>query len=210
MSYSLVKWISGLLLTTFLASSACAEVRIATVDMGKLFEGYWRTKQARASLEERKVDLEKERLNMVTELKKANEDYQNALAGANDQAVSSDEREKRKRNAEDKLKEAKAAEERLGSYVRTATATLEEQINRMKKNVVSEIRTVVTAKAKAGNYALVLDAAEDTPNMAPVILYNSNENDLTQAVLEQLNAAAPAEPPKPEAKPADKKDEKKK
>ena len=161
-------------------------------------------------LEERRADLEKDRLNMVSELKKANEDYQSALASANDQAVSAEEREKRKRSAEDKFKDAKAAEDRLASYVRSATAQLEEQINRMKKNVVSEIRTVVTAKAKAAGYSLVLDAGEETPALAPVILYNNNENDLTPAILEQLNATAPAEPPPSEEKQSDKKGDKKK
>jgi hypothetical protein len=42
------------------------------------------------------------------------------------------------------------------------------------------------------------------------VLYSNNENDMTDAVLAQLNAGAPAETPKKEEKPAEKKDEQKK
>ena len=44
----------------------------------------------------------------------------------------------------------------------------------------------------------------------PVFLYANNENDITDAVLAQLNAGAPAETPKTEEKTPEKKDEKKK
>jgi hypothetical protein len=42
------------------------------------------------------------------------------------------------------------------------------------------------------------------------VLYSNNENDITDAVLAQLNAGAPAETPKSEEKTTGKKDEKKK
>ena len=41
-------------------------------------------------------------------------------------------------------------------------------------------------------------------------LYSNNENDMTEAVLSQLNAGAPAEAPKTDEKKADTKDDKKK
>jgi len=50
-----------------------------------------------------------------------------------------------------------------------------------------------------------VDTAAETPNGTPIILFSSNENDMTDAILSQLNATAPADTPKSE----DKKDEKK-
>jgi hypothetical protein len=56
----------------------------------------------------------------------------------------------------------------------------------------------------------MLDTSAECVNNTPVVLYSNNENDITDAVLAQLNAGAPAETPKKEEKPAEKKDEQKK
>ena len=196
------------LLALLIGSSALGQGRVATIDMRKVFDNYYKTKQARASIDERKADMEKEHTTMLAEWKKLKEDYETARTGASDQAVSSEEREKRQKVAEDKLKKVKEAEEGLGSFEKTARSTYEEQIRRMHDNILDEIRGVLTAKAKAAGYALVLDLAGDSVNGIPVVLFSSGENDISQAVLEQLNAAAPTDGAKPETKPAEKKDAK--
>jgi hypothetical protein len=48
---------------------------------------------------------------------------------------------------------------------------------------------------------MVLDTAAETINKTPVFLYTTGENDITDAVLLQLNSNAPAELPKTEEKP---------
>ena len=80
----------------------------------------------------------------------------------------------------------------------------------MRDSIVEEIRTTVNGKAKAAGFALVIDITADSALGTPVVLYANNENDLTAPALAQLNAGAPAETPKSEAKKADKPDEKKK
>ena len=103
MSNLIRKIVPGLLLLSLLSSPAWGQGRIATIDLRKVFDGYWKTKQADAALKDRAADMEKEHKNMLDDWKKAKEDYQGLLAGANDQAVSSEEREKRKKAAEEKL-----------------------------------------------------------------------------------------------------------
>ena len=48
---------------------------------------------------------------------------------------------------------------------------------------------------------MVFDTAADSINQTPVILYSNGENDLTEAVLAQLNIGAP--PPSGDAPKAD-------
>ena len=50
----------AVLFMTFLSSPALAQQKIATVDMRKLFDGYWKTKQAETALNDRKAELDKE------------------------------------------------------------------------------------------------------------------------------------------------------
>src|SRR5437868_3400835 len=73
-----------------LAPAAQAQPKIATVDLRKIFEGYYKTKQADAQLRERGVDAEKQYKGMLDDYQKANEDYKKLVESANDQAVASE------------------------------------------------------------------------------------------------------------------------
>ena len=195
--------VAGLLLAALLGGPAWAQSRVATVDMRQLFEDYYKTKEARAVLDGEATDMAKEHAKMVEDWKKQKEDYQTALANANDQAVSADERERRGKLAEDKLKEIKKTEAALAEYERTAQSTYKDQTDRVKGKLVEEIRAVIEAKATVAGYTLVFDASAIGPNGVPVFPYfHSTDDDLTQAVLEGLNAAAPREAAKaPENRP---------
>ncbi|HXP61513.1 MAG TPA: OmpH family outer membrane protein [Dongiaceae bacterium] len=203
--------VPGLLLAALLGSPAWAQPRVATVDMRKLFEDYYKTKEARAVLDGEATDMAKEHAKMVEDWKKQKEDYQTALASANDQGVSAGERERGKKLAEDKLKQIKKTEAALAEYERSAQSTYKDQTDRVRGKVVEEIRAVLEAKARAAGYTLVFDASAIGPNGVPVFLcYHSTDDDLTQAVLEELNAPAPREPAKaPEKRPEKKADKKK-
>ena len=183
-----------------LTGSAWAQSRIATVDLRKLFDGYWKTKQADAALKERAADLDKEYKGLREDYQKSKEEYQKLLAGANDQAVAAEERDKRKQAAEAKLKNIKESEEAVVQFERQARTTLDEQKRRMRDNIVNEIRTVVNAKAKSAGFALVVDTTAESNNGTPVVMFTSGENNMTEDVLSQLNAGAPAETPKPAEK----------
>src|SRR6478672_6583303 len=120
MTHSSVAWngrfASFLLVGVFifgLAATAQAQPKIATVDLRKIFEGYYKTKQADAQLRERGTDAEKQYSGMLEDYKKANEDYKKLVESANDQAVASEERDKRKKSAEAKVLELNEIEKTL-------------------------------------------------------------------------------------------------
>ena len=142
------------------AFSASAQTKMATVDMKKIFNNYWKTKQATAALESRKTELRKEIKDMADGLDKAQTDYKQLLDQANDQAISADERDKRKQAAADKAKEINSSKIALDQFQRQAEAQLADQSQRMSGNLVTEIQKAVADKAKAGGYTLVLNSAQ--------------------------------------------------
>ena len=206
------RWVPAVVLMSAMGVAALGEGRIAIVDLRKVFDGYWKKRQAEAALKERQTDMEKEDRNMVDDYKKVKDDYQSLLSSANDQAVSSEERDKRKTAAEDKLRRMKEMEESIAQYERQARTTIMEQSDRMRANLLKDITNVVSAKAKVAGFSLVIDVASETVNRTPVVLFSNNENDITDSVLQQLNATAPADLPKTDEKPPvdDKKKEGKK
>jgi outer membrane protein len=193
------------LLAGVLTGSAWAQTRVATVDLRKLFEGYWKTKQASAAIDERFAAK-----GLRDDYQKLKEDYQKLLADANDQTLSAEERGKRKQAAEGKLKNIKETEETVVQFERQARTTLDDLKRRMRDNILTAIRTVVNAKAKSAGFALVVDTASESINGTPIFVYTSGENDLTESVLTQLNVGAPVETPKPAEKKEEPKREEKK
>ncbi len=186
-----------MILAGLLHGTAQAQVKMATIDLRKVFDGYWKTKQADVALKERAADMEKEHKNMLDDYKKAREDYQEMVTSAADQAVSQDEKDRRKKSAEDKLRSLKGQEETIGQYERQARQTLDDQRRRMRDTILGEIRTIVNAKAKSGTFSMVVDVAAESLNNTPVVLFTNNENDITEDVLKQLNTTAPADGVKP-------------
>jgi len=189
-----MKFLSVLLLTATLTLplAAPAADRIAVVDLKKVFDGYWKTKQADLNLKEKAGELDKKRKDMVADYQKANEEYKKLVESVSDSAISLDEREKRKKSAETKLREIQEIEQSIGQFDRSARTQLGEQQRNMRDKIVVEIREVVNKKARTANYGAVLDSAAESAVGTPIVLFNANLPDLTEEILTQLNATAPA------------------
>src|SRR5215468_11006526 len=95
------KSLAALFILFITSASALAEGPVTTVDLRKVFENYWKTKQGNTALSNRVAELEKEHTKLVEDWKKSREDYQSLINSANDQSLSLSEREKRKQSAED-------------------------------------------------------------------------------------------------------------
>jgi outer membrane protein len=183
--------------------------KIGTIDLRKVFDTYWKTKQADANLKEEAGGLDKERKTMVDQFQKGQDDYKKRLDSASDAAVSTEERDRRKKAAEDDLVKLKELQTNIEQFDRQARATLAEKQRRMRDNLLAEIKDVIKAKAKTGGFTYVLDTAAESVNNTPVILYSAGESDITDDVLKELNRSAPADLVKPPAETKPAKDDKK-
>jgi Skp family chaperone for outer membrane proteins len=171
-----------------------AEQKIATVDLAKVFEKYYKTVRSTLALKQEASDMQKERKDMVDAEQKQEEEWQKLIDKAEDQAVSAEERAKSKTAATEKLREVKSAGQTIQEYDRASAARLREKERQRRDDIVKEIRSVLDADAKAGGYTLVLDVSGESANMAPFILFSSGVNDLTDNLIKELNAGAPPMP----------------
>jgi outer membrane protein len=187
------------------ADTKAAELRIATVDLKKVFDDYYKTKLADASIKDEASGLEKDMKALADDHDRAVTDYKKAIDEANNQAVSAEEREKRKKEAEGKLIKVNDLRQSLEQFRSTARNNLDEKLRQTRDKILNEIKLVVSNLAKTTGYTLVLDSSTSDPGGRPaVVLYSNGENDLTARVIAQLNANAPRDLPV-----IDKKDEKK-
>jgi outer membrane protein len=174
---------------------AFGQTKIATVDLTKLFHDYYKTKLASAAIQQRADELDKDYGSMAADLKKRSDDYQTLLESANDQAVSQEERDRRRQAADDELKQLEQSKAAIDQFERQAQITIGDQRQRMTDNIIDEIKKAVADKAKAAGDTIVFDTAARTAAGTPAILFSAGDNDLTADVLKELNATAPPDLP---------------
>ena len=185
----------GFLVAAFVGVSwsSAAEQSIGSVDMIKVFDAYWKTKQADAKLKERQDGFQAARKTLVEEFETANEEYQKLLQEANNQAVTQDARNKKKQDAEAKLLDLREIQNSVDQFDRQAVTTLEDQKKRARNDIVREITELVVSIAKQKSYSFVLDVSGFSHNQTPIVLYTDGSNDLSDQLIEMLNANAPAQ-----------------
>lgn len=182
--------------------SVQAQNRFAVINMKTVFDGYWKTKQSDATIKERQAEYEKERRKMQEDFEKLNAEFRELDRSARDPAVSEEEQRKRRDAANSKLLEIREIERSVRDYDTNFRTQIADQIQRLRENIFRDIREVVEARSKAAGYNLVLNTAAEQ-NQVPVIMFTTGLPDLTQEVLNELNAKAPpgALETKPEKKP---------
>ena len=215
MNCLLSKALLAFLAASFLTATAQAQTKIAVIDLKRVFDNYWKKKQAQALVDDQKADFDKKFKGMLDDYQKAKDEYKKLIDSSTDQAVSTEERDKRKSAAEKKLLEINEIEQTADLFRKNSNENLGIQIRRMTDNILKDIREMVEAKAKAEGYTLVIDSSAQIPTSVgstPVLLYTNGQNDITAEILSQLNAGAPIGLQKTEEskdKPNDKKDERK-
>src|SRR5256884_5755523 len=177
-THILAKTFLALVAACFLAATDQAQTRIAVIDLKRVFDNYWKKKQAQALVDDQKADFDKKFKGMLDDYQKANDEYKKLIESSTDQAVSLEERDKRKSAAEKKLLEIKEIEQTADLFRKNSNENLNIQVRRMTENILKDIRELIDAKAKAAGYALVIDTAAQSAAGTPIVLFTNGQNDL--------------------------------
>ena len=172
-----------------------APTHIATVDMQKLFNNYWKKQRAQVALENHKTELRKEINDLADSLKKAQTEYKTLVESANDQTLSATEREKNRDASQLKAREMADYKDSLEKLQRQAETQLADQAQRMSADVVTDLQKAIADQAKAKGYDLVLSTKTET------VIFAAPQLDITADVLKQLNAGAPIDVAQPATTP---------
>ena len=206
---SLPKLAAMVLAISCLAGTAVAQepVKIATIDLLKAFDSYWKTKLSNDQLKERGADFDKARVGMIEDLDLLREEYNRLNVSAQDPANSDEKRAADLKKTQEKISEFKRLEQQVIDFNKNAQKTLSDQTRRLRKGRLEEIQEVISTKAKELGYDLVIDSSQDVllPR-TPTVLFTNGKNAITAVVIDILNKGAagkykPAAPAKP-AEPA--------
>lgn len=196
-------FICSVALTLCAASSAHAEVKVGTVDMDKIFKGYYKTKDAESRINEARAAAKKE-LDDRMETYKANLDQINKLnEDLQKTELSKDKQAEKAKTRDEKITETKNLEREITEFRTTREKQLQEQAVRMRNSIVEEITKLIQDKVKSDNYDYVFDKSGTSLNGVPVLIFAREATDFSEDIIAQLNknkgkdtGAAPITPAK--------------
>ena len=162
-------------------------VRIAVVNMDTLFNNYHKTAIEEAKLQKQAEIYQEYAQQLAESLKKLHAEFITLRDGSQNVALSATERENRRLNAADKYNQLKAKEQELKEYSRTKQAQLRDEQDKMRQNILKDIRNAITTKCQMEGINLVLDAGAQTPGEIPSVIYVSGPLDITSDILTTLN-----------------------
>jgi len=183
-----------------LPASAQPAVKIAVVDMAKLYDTHYKTVEQNAKIQadDQKAQEEVERMN-----KEGNvlvEEYKNLSEQANSPALSPEAKSKAQNEAQKKLEQIQNKQREVQSFIQNTRNSLSQRLNTFRGLMLAKVATEL-AKKRGAN--LLLDKAGPTAIGISNILYSDAAYDLTDEVAKEVNkdkpAGAPSAPSAPTA-----------
>lgn len=178
-----------LLFLTFATLLAAQQQKIAVVDMQKIFSGYDKTKATELRINEQVKIYQEYAARLLQEYRALEAECKRLRDDSMNLALSEAERESRKRSFVTKAEELKRKEAELAEYNRSRQQLLKEQFDKMRAEIIAEIRQVVSNRSTLEGWTLVLDKSGVSLNDLPIVIFHTPAIDITQSVLDDLNRA---------------------
>jgi len=163
-------------------------LKIATVSMERLFNEYQETADV-----QREINIERARIQKENNVKLADIRAIDAkLQAIREQLVDQEIGEKKKAELLNESRELSQdgihKERERTEYLERRNGALNEKMKKRMRGILEDIKRAVNDRAKAGNYDYILDASGNSSQGIPFVLHARDTTDLTDSLLEELNA----------------------
>jgi outer membrane protein len=176
-------------------NQASAEYSIITVDVSRLYEGYYKTKEATDKLQGRydtaKAQLDEMMASGDVEVKA----YQTMLEQTQNPALSDSARKDAEDDANLQMEKIRSLQQDVQTFQKSSQNQLAQQQATQRQFMLEEIKTVILEIAQDRKADLVFDISTGINVGLPSVIYANPAWDSTEDVLEVLNADAPPPPP---------------
>lgn len=180
----------GALVCALATAGWAAELKIATVDLDKVFTAHPKTQAAEAELKKAEAGVEAELDKLKAEGLALQEEMAKLREAAKNPLLNEEARLKKRDEAEEKLTQMQEFELRARRTQETKLKQMREQVLKSRQAIVDELTQAVVQFAQANEYDLVLDRSGMTMNAVPLVAYAAPELDVTDRLIAYLQAKA--------------------
>ncbi len=167
-----------------LSATANAELKVATVDVQKLFADYYKTHEAQAEVDKAAQTVQETNNTRAETIKKMEADFNDMVKRLQDPMLNEKDKKELEQKAQIKRQEVIALEQERRGFVERQLKSLQEQMKVRSAKITEGIAT-------KGNYDLVLDKSAQALRSNQVFVYTKPGMDITPTVMKELNKDAP-------------------
>ena len=178
-------------------TASAQRLKIATVDMQKLFKEYHRTTEEQQKFSEEFARIQKENNERLASIRKLEEDLQVLKKKIEDPTLGDNVKLEKRKEFQLKLDEAKAMDRERREFLGRRTRALELKKQASMQGILEEIRKRIVDHSKKEDFDYVFDKSGQSANQVPFLLYTKDATDITAALLSKLNKGAPKAPATP-------------
>jgi Skp family chaperone for outer membrane proteins len=175
-------------------SLASADLKIATIDLGKAFDQYYKTKEIQSHLREKQEEAQKELQDQVADYQRISDEVSTLDKESKDPTLAPEAQKEKARARDQRGADLQAKGRAIEEFKTERTNELKDELVRRHKEVVDEITKVINDYSGPQGFDLVLDkSSASVTSGVPFVLYNSPKlTDITPDIVKLLNASAPA------------------
>lgn len=179
-----------LLLSAYSIALQASPLKVATVDLTKLFKEYYRTQIIEQDFNEQSKVYRNYIARQADTLRKNEVEYRQKLDASLNVALAPAEREKRRNEVRAMEQELKRRRAELEQYASDRAQALQKSAAEQRLKVIEEIRSEIRRRATLEGYTIVLDKSAKSTSDAAIVLYSADALDITERVLTELNRGA--------------------
>ncbi|MEZ0253698.1 MAG: OmpH family outer membrane protein [Chthoniobacter sp.] len=194
---------------TTATASAQTSTKFGTVDMKRVFDSYYKTKDAESKINEDRNAAKKELEDRMDVAKKVLEEVKKLDEEMANPAVSKETKDQKMKIRSEKAADLQNQDREIREFQTTREKQLQEKSVRMRAGIVDDINKIVSDKVKAENFDFVFDKSGPSLNGVPIVLFSRDAFDFTDSVVTALNKnrtttsdspiTAPVTPKKPKS-----------
>jgi Skp family chaperone for outer membrane proteins len=178
------------------ASVQAADLKVGTIDMKAVFDGYYKTKDAEAKINEARTQAKKELDERLDIFNKAQEEARKLNDEANKPELSEKAKAEKSKALNEKLQALGTLQREVQEFQQTRERQLSEQSVRSRNALLEDLNKVIADKVKAASYDLVIDKSGQSLNAVGILVYSKDSFDFTNDVIAEVNKGSKSAPSK--------------
>ena len=176
-----------MLALTMTVALHAAEVKIAVVDIKKVFDEYEKTKTVEIKLNQQAEVFREYSAQLEQQYKNIRKQYEDARDDSQNIAYSAAERENKRLKAQQLYESLMLKEQELKSYRESRQTQIRDMSAKLREEVIDEIRRAVHNKAVLEGYTIVIDKSGKSMSDVGFVIYVQPNLDITESVIQDLN-----------------------
>ena len=170
------------------------ELKVGIVDMNRVFAEYYKTKDAEKRVNDDKSTAKKELDERAARYRDLMQKWNDKQKMITDKLLNEELRGQSQKEAATIGSEIKSLERDMDEFKRRRESQLQDQVQRMRKGLLEDIRSRVEEKAKRDNFDIIFDKSGKSPIGVNFLLFSKDGVDMTDDVLKELNKNADTAP----------------